>query len=334
VLFRSQPFPDVIFDRSGRGPESRYGMSVFSLGDQNDDGFMDWGVWALGQGETGDVNEKMAEFFYGGDPLSGEPYMTWTADPDTALDIGLVYSLGDINGDGYIDWVVYMRYGDDLLSRFCEVYWGGPDASAEPEVVFEFVAGQQSIGGMGGDFNGDGYDDLYSPNNYYGLNLIYFGGQELDTIPDISLDNVPGRALATSFGDLNGDSLIDFVMDTPTVSIQYIFFGSMPPDTVPDIMWEDFWDQNVSIVNDLNGDGRDDLLTRNGSSEIYVHWGGEEISRDPDAILNFDGCTSDVINELDGVGDFNNDGFGDFAVFSWGCANGHGKWLCIWVPAG
>ncbi|MBL0062696.1 MAG: hypothetical protein IPP40_14730 [bacterium] len=104
ALVHAQPF-DVLWDRSGQGPESGYGSRVFSLGDQNNDGFMDWGVTSNGL-VAGDPSESMGEFFYGGNPPQILPYHVWTADPEIYLRFLIVRAMGDLNGDGYIDWKV------------------------------------------------------------------------------------------------------------------------------------------------------------------------------------------------------------------------------------
>jgi hypothetical protein len=46
TLALAQPL-DVIWDRSGNDPDSHFGMFSFSLGDQNDDGYADWGIWFM-----------------------------------------------------------------------------------------------------------------------------------------------------------------------------------------------------------------------------------------------------------------------------------------------
>jgi hypothetical protein len=316
----AQPFPEVLFDRSGQGPSSGYGARVYSLGDQNDDGFMDWVVWAQGD-FAGQPSESMAEFFYGGDPPSNEPYLTITADPILMIDLVAVRTIGDVNGDGYIDWVEVFRYRPDYDTNWYEVYLGGPVPSEEPVATFLMSVGDQSISGMGGDFNGDGYDDLYSFDNPTYSGLIYYGSEELDTIPDLILAY---GGPADGFGDLNGDSRIDLLTVQPGSNVLYVFLGGDEPDAEADIIWEEFQASWTRIINDLNGDGRDEIVAARGD-DIDIHYGGNTISQTPSVTLNFDGCPTDAINELSSIGDFNDDGYGDFAAFSWGCANGHGK---------
>ena len=133
----AQPFPEVLFDRSGESSGSHYGVNVFSLGDQNDDGFMDWGVTAC-CGFAGHEGESMTEFFHGGNPPSGEPYMDFRADPTPMIDMYGAEAIGDVNGDGYIDWMTITRYRPDYVTGWHEVYWGGPEPSESPEAVFLF----------------------------------------------------------------------------------------------------------------------------------------------------------------------------------------------------
>jgi hypothetical protein len=46
VTALAQPWtPQVIWLRQGQGDSSRYGVSVLALGDQNNDGYADFGVY-------------------------------------------------------------------------------------------------------------------------------------------------------------------------------------------------------------------------------------------------------------------------------------------------
>jgi hypothetical protein len=61
----------VIWDRSGVGDSSLYGYRILPLGDQNDDGYNDWAIFANGNyyypGNRGN-QQSYLEFFHGGNP--------------------------------------------------------------------------------------------------------------------------------------------------------------------------------------------------------------------------------------------------------------------------
>jgi hypothetical protein len=61
---------DLIWEKRGEGPQSRFGGTIFGLGDRNHDGYDDFAVYAWGSGEAGNPSEPMLELFYGGNPPS------------------------------------------------------------------------------------------------------------------------------------------------------------------------------------------------------------------------------------------------------------------------
>lgn len=153
----AQPL-EVIWDWQGNDPDSHFGMSLYPLGDQNDDGFADWMVWCQA-GDVGAESESMAQLFHGGNPPSNEPYLTILA-PRDAYEIAYSRSVGDLNGDGFIDWFAGIRYENNTVNSH-DIYWGGPDFDTIPDL--QFTSGNFGIlnGGYNFNFNGDAYDDIY-----------------------------------------------------------------------------------------------------------------------------------------------------------------------------
>lgn len=170
------------------------GSSIASAGDVNGDGINDF---LIGRGVQSSTTQGEAYLVLGGIiPSSGSP--------DSAADarfLGddfacpcVVAGVGDINNDSISDFAVgvsrsdlggtdsgavYLYYGDESLS------WSGTFDLVNADVIFVGAPGEQagsSIAG-GGDFNGDGLEDMLigapsydsSTNTDAGRAFVFFG---------------------------------------------------------------------------------------------------------------------------------------------------------------
>ena len=103
---------------------------------------------------------------------------------------------GDINGDGYDDFLVGAPKAPGTRNEAGRVYivLGGTDLDTVPDLT---ILGRYATGHFGasvagvGDFNGDGYDDYVVGNPEYNLGLVsgtygrawvYFGGARLSDV--------------------------------------------------------------------------------------------------------------------------------------------------------
>ena len=315
----------IIWERDGEGDSSRYGREILPLGDQNLDGFDDFAVQAMGAGANG-LDQAILEFFHGGNPPSTTPYLIIDTppSPDWAYDVRTL----DFNGDNFVD---IMIPGNPV-----RIYFGGPDADSVADVVWN---GQRPDNQMQkeplGDFNGDGYWDLFRFDRPVGGDSteIFFGGMPIDTIPDLVMHSPPneiGKALPVSYGDLNGDGIDDFITATyPGADMWiYVYHGSILPDTIPDqtILIPNHQHIYRVIVSDLNGDENDDLIMAGGGGpgSYNVFLGGDSLSIAPNFTLDTacdlvldDG--RDYGPEIAGAGDFNHDGINDLLIVNFNC---------------
>jgi len=211
--------------------------------------------------------------------------------------------------------------------------------------VDEDSAGVVSVTPVG-DFNADGYDDLLVGvsrgwPNYLEAAYLFYGGQVIDSIPDLTFLGDPQNdwcgppgAFPTYFGtracglgDLNADGIADFAIGAPgycgvdyNTGRLYVYFGSFSPDTSADLIikgdrFED-WQGEAPIGGDFNGDGIGDLLTvcpgYYYGSRVYIYLGGTR----PDTVYDWllDYTLQNVIYTQDARGgyDFEGDGFDDF----------------------
>lgn len=215
-----------------------------------------------------------------------------------------VASMGDVDGDGYDDFVVGESYGEseDGYGRFHLIYG---TAAGYSNGVLPTVADATFIGFSNSDRLGDAMD----------------------------------RA-----GDVNGDGYADILVGSPGIEngAAYLLYGSATrfsgsaniEDAADVIFREDitvnFLGEDVSGVGDLDGDGYDDLIIahksgNNGSTglagAIFIFYGGTQLtgtltpSTDADAIIRgtsqweYFGVAVSRTNA-----DFNNDGLNDFLV--------------------
>ncbi|MCB9367218.1 MAG: T9SS type A sorting domain-containing protein [Calditrichaeota bacterium] len=309
---------EMIWARNGLENGARYGVRVFSLGDVNSDGFMDFAVESQ-YGNNPSLYWGYLEMFHGGQPPSPTPFRTLLPDTSAGLRYGTFYVLGDINGDGLTDWTEDQLLRSDVHTEVFRFFYDGFN---DTEYDLEWRIRDQSLYPMG-DFNGDGFDDIYryyeSPLDY---GEVYFGGTSFDTIPDWTMHSPEGhryQAWLRFFGDLNGDGISDAFAPPSEESEQLpVFFGGVSADTVPSLFLSGFRDYPFRAVNDLNGDGRDEIVG-NGlpRQNINVYFGGETMSSTPDRVLQFQGCNG--ASEMISAGDVNDDGYNDMIVIGWTC---------------
>ncbi|MBI5059052.1 FG-GAP repeat protein [candidate division KSB1 bacterium] len=320
----AQPYqPHVIWDRSGQTDSSAYGYKILPLGDQNDDGFADWAVYAQGNG--GGWNGTRAsylEFFFGGESLSTMPAFILREDSTVYSQLWYADIVGDLNGDGYMDWKVNFWLASHPPMSTEGIFFGGNGFSVEPgmEWTISFGVGLYPLAnfyGQGsGDFNGDGFDDLFEYDFNSDVARIYFGGTVMDTVADWTLFQPPSGILQTipySVGDFNGDGASDFLCFNPNPPFNAaIFLGGSSPDTVPAYFFSNV-SQPLGGVKSLNGDAYDEFLFSavNGAE---VHFGRDSLRPDPDTYLS-SGAAGYAVS----AGDFNHDGYQDLVLFAPDC---------------
>ncbi|HEY3295670.1 MAG TPA: T9SS type A sorting domain-containing protein [bacterium] len=312
----------LIWSRVGAADSSRYGYALLPLGDQNNDGFDDWAVLSAGAGH--DTSQCHLEFFHGGNPPSMLPYLTQQG---IFAHWGQVGDLGDVNGDGYTDWFIKLY---DTTGFFrVNVYLGGPNADTTAALTWRIPWADYF--GTVGDFNGDGYSDLYWYHYFADALDVFYGGNPPDIMPNWthrSPVGQPQQVIPLSFGDLNGDHCADFVGYSYLTDAAYIFVGGAHPDTVPAYTWPNMLYPPRGIVKDLNGDGSDELIvTTIGGAEI--HFGGPVLHSTPDVTVNFP-CSSGA-TEVISAGDFNHDRYQDFVQIRSYCDNSPNGILSLYL---
>ena len=305
--------------------------------------------------------------------------MDFPPDTGVAFCYGVKHcAAGDVNGDGYDDFLITRGYGVNCTdtTRANEVYLflGGPYPGTIPALTFrghhidsndneEFG---MSLNGLG-DINGDGYDDFaisaplaVTDTNQFGdicrggRVCVYFGGPNLDTVPEMVLHGDSRGPLeeggSIAFGlcgaDVNGDGVNDLIVgsaDYTTYGSQYeytnrgrvyVYYGGLNTDTIPDVIINGGYYQAphfaryeqlgfcIDNCGDVNGDGCDDIIVGapnnmerdQAAGKAYLFYGGNPMDTLPDWWFCGENYMQMLGTIVSGAGDFNGDGYKDLAI--------------------
>jgi len=260
-----------------------------------------------------------------------------------------VKGVGDVNGDGYGDFMISMRTGKTRSDQgIAKLYLGSANINLIPDITFHYP-GKDSLNNFGnasgiGDVNGDGYDDFTISGSFgdWGFPkskvFLYFGGETIDTMPvnefyqpNAIQDNFGNSVV--SVGDINKDNYNDFAIGssynwTNSKGYVYLFWGG---DT---ISWErsvtfssdtleDFFGESVANIGDVNKDGFDDIaigatawVSGHETGKVYVYYGSIQMDTEVDAVLTADNFEYGFGDKIKNAGDINKDGVIDFMVGS------------------
>lgn len=254
-------------------------------------------------------------------------------------------AIADFNGDGIGD-IIFPEQGTTIsLGEYggrMLMYYGGASMSGNPDLVFRHPGNTEgyvmapdtnqvflrwfSPFISRGDFNGDGHQDIFTSGYYSYLNLqlvsvvtnkqiqmdntgagvVYFGGPDVDTIPDVILippndfikfttptDFMYAGYWVFNAGDISGDGADEFSLPSWYWGINFVYKGMKGMSQVPTkyqtvIVRNPFFyftknrynnmgyaDQNGASllpIGDVNGDGVPDL----GNSRNYYGTGPDD----------------------------------------------------------
>ncbi len=260
-----------------------------------------------------------------------------------------VKGIGDINGDGYDDFMISMRTGKKVRDEgIVKLYLGSADGNLIPDITFHYP-GKDSLNDFGenfsgiGDVNGDGYNDfiilgIFADWGFVkGKAFLYLGGAVIDTIPIAEfhepwIEDGFGNSIE-GVGDINKDGYDDFEITsdynwTNARGYAYLFWGG---DT---ISWNrsltftsdtlaDFFGESAANIGDVNNDGFDDIAvgatvwaSGHDTGKVYIFYGGSQMDNKPDVVLSSNNPGDEFGRIIKNADDINNDGTTDFCIVS------------------
>lgn len=242
--------------------------------------------------------------------IQGTDLIQYTG-PSTST-LGRAIARGDVNGDGYEDVLIGAQSTDLVLPGAAYLIYGsttslsGGDIDTDSTVVTftgETAGDQVGVAVAMGDWNGDGYDDLF-----IGANMDDTNGSNAGAV-----FAVQGQPSTLPSGTLTSDNYFKLIGETADDQ-----FG------------------NSLAIADFNADGQEDLIIgatknddgANNAGAAYIVNGGDTVptSGEVDAsnLTEYTATTASVTAGVSAAcGDFNNDGFGDCAVGGPGGTNGN-----------
>ncbi|HMR41902.1 MAG TPA: FG-GAP-like repeat-containing protein, partial [Ignavibacteria bacterium] len=318
---------------TGESGNNYFGFSLAGGGDINGDGYKDFLAGAYG------VSSNKGKVYIYKNSMTGNDIPDVSSYGEmTSSNFGIsVSDAGDVNGDGYGDYIAGAGSYGNFARGKAYIYFGSVNPDTIPDLKIngleDFSWFGLTVSGIG-DINADGYDDIAvgAPeyDNGRGRVYIYYGGSVMDTVHDASITGTSISSLnkfgqsISSGGDMNGDGFSDIIIGSPgylnSRGLAQIFFGGSPLDTIPDYSvtsgsMNEFAGTSVACAGDINSDGYSDVLIGvpgySVTGKVYVVFGGNSFS-----LRSFEGQTGDEYlgYSVSGAGDVNGDGYSDFVV--------------------
>ncbi len=298
-----------------------FDRDVSNIKDINGDGVDDLAIPGGVGTSTLNWGGKLELFFTGSNLDTIPDWMTYRVPTEYQEYFGAsVDSCGDVNGDGWNDFIV--AGGDENIDfEYVEIFHGGPvldtipdwrhSTDLQPNYPFE-------VKGLG-DVNADGYDDILAYQMTGTLpGLLFFGGNPMDTIPDLEFHEF--IAYASGVGDVNDDGYPDITMNqhfNDSTGFDVVYFGGPDIDNIHDaelLHSNGTHGHSTSFsCGDFNGDGINDITCFSiwVAIHLYVYLGSPWLNGTADVEWTGD---YGVIEKVTGVGDVNNDGCDELVV--------------------
>ncbi|MCF8339398.1 MAG: FG-GAP-like repeat-containing protein [Chitinophagaceae bacterium] len=327
------------------------GRSVSGAGDVNGDGYGD--VIVGGHGYTNGESNEGAAFIYHGSASGINTTEARKLESNQAnAEMGAsVSGAGDVNGDGYSDVIVAMRYYDNGQTNegAARVYHGSSTGISNTAAAM--VESNQADANLGfsvagaGDVNNDGYSDVIVGANDYdngssneGAAFVYHGsstGISTTAAARVESNQVNARMgwSVSGAGDVNNDGYSDVIVGAAYYDngnsdegAAFVYHGSSTGISTTESArvesnrtnaWMGY---SVAGVGDINGDGYKDVVVgaryyangENDEGAVYFYHGSSTgINTTAVTVIESNQANAEMGTGVSGAGDVNGDGYSD-----------------------
>jgi len=352
---RAAPGPSPLLygtaDTTLTGPSggASFGWGSSGAGDVDGDGYDDVVVGAPGVssftgaayvylGSDGGVSTTASTTLSG---PSSDSYFGWS-----------VAGAGDVNGDGYDD-IVGGAWRTSTFTGSAFVYLGGAGGvDATADVTMTGPGSGSAFGGRvsgAGDLDDDGYDDIIIGADGYSMGtgraFVYLGS---DAGPSATADTtLDGPASASHFsgsvsaaGDVDGDGYDDALVGahgySSSTGVAYVYQGgsgglsTTADTTLSGPASSSYFGWATAGAGDVDGDGYDDVVVgaygvSSSTGAAYVYLGSSTgVDTTPATTLGGASASDSFGFSVAGLGDVDDDGYGDVAIGATGASSGKG----------
>ncbi|PIS31107.1 MAG: hypothetical protein COT43_00340 [Candidatus Marinimicrobia bacterium CG08_land_8_20_14_0_20_45_22] len=261
IYLGSPSGPDSIADLVLYGEGARYGFGYLVTGDLNADGYDDLIITAP---DDWYASYGRVYIYLGGDTLDDEPDWYYQS-PDEFANYGSTILCGDMNNDGYDDWIVSTQYAQSDKPAKLYIYSGGDTLSTEPAFQYESENWSGSNTQYISGWNNSEYGILLT--EYLNIDgkqysLLIRGNKDFN---DITIDTLDFTFSGFVQGYLNDDENKDILVESgnynDTLYVCAYLNGNdfTQPDTVL-FLAEDSSGMSLKETVDLNGDSIDEVI--------------------------------------------------------------------------